>query len=272
MKALSFPAFIVLFLSSASFAGTIQLRDFTALSGGVPGGWTQTRFDDVELWGPGSYGSLNWGGASGMTASDNPIAALVGVKDLFVLLPKTVPGQTIQINSATIELVQLSGATSPEVHYPWDVHVRRVTTNWLTQGPGLSQGTCVDDSQTSPDGVVGNSGWAGGAFSSADYAATGGTDVPGYDCRYINPVSFTITDIVRDWYANDANYGLVLLADNGTVGGKPTFGTSENMGGDATAPGVRPALIIDYSYVPIPEPATMALLAAGGLALLRRRR
>jgi len=79
-------------------------------------------------------------------------------------------------------------------------------------------------------------------------------------------VSWDVTDIVNDWYTGALpNYGFLLRdgawADNET---RSNFSSAET-----SNTGDLPFLKITYE--PVPEPATMGLVALGGLALLRRR-
>jgi len=70
---------------------------------------------------------------------------------------------------------------------------------------------------------------------------------------------------VQTWLDNPAsNFGWAVLCDEVNIGSAKRFDSREN-----ATPANRPLLIIDYS--PIPEPATIAILALGILAICRRR-
>ncbi len=68
---------------------------------------------------------------------------------------------------------------------------------------------------------------------------------------------YTVTDIVSDWASGSPNYGFYQVGNN------YNWKTSES------GSQYQPVLFIDYT--PAPEPVTLALLALGGLAIVRRR-
>ncbi|MBH05787.1 MAG: hypothetical protein CMJ20_05650 [Phycisphaeraceae bacterium] len=81
------------------------------------------------------------------------------------------------------------------------------------------------------------------------------------------PIDIDVTDILGDL----ESYGILLNLDNSGGNKEVTF---ENNNGaayfsnEAADAQVRPLLTVDY----VPEPATLGLLAIGGLTMLRRRR
>ncbi len=68
---------------------------------------------------------------------------------------------------------------------------------------------------------------------------------------------WTVTDIVADWAGGTPNYGFFQVGNNYSWK-MSEFGSQ-----------YQPVLFIDYT--PAPEPATLTLLALGGLAIVRRR-
>lgn len=120
------------------------------------------------------------------------------------------------------------------------------------------------------DDGVNTYGWGDGTvgFTAADYTTVGMgqfTTVADGDARY----TMDITDIVKAWY-DEANYGLVLMLDENSGGdSNPYWRPSESTGMDG-ARDVTTGLAFHIWYAP--EPATMGLLAIGGIAALLRRK
>ena len=85
-----------------------------------------------------------------------------------------------------------------------------------------------------------------------------------------------VTAIVQSWVnGTRANDGLIFTYDGGYAGRmamlQRDYGYPDD-GQDRPGPGIRaPHLEITYTAPPVPEPATMSLLALGGLAALIRR-
>lgn len=100
----------------------------------------------------------------------------------------------------------------------------------------------------------------GGDFSAAASGSTSITDVGFYTW---SSTSAMVAD-VQSWLDNPAaNYGWVLLGDELGFQTAKRFDSRENI-----EPSFRPVLSISYT---IPEPATLALLTLGLVALKRRR-
>lgn len=240
--------------ASQTQAATIQIRDFTGSS--VEDGWTHAVFDDATMW-SGSHGDLTWGTRDNVELGDDDSKRTVlGVKDLFSVLPPADNGQQISIISAQLRLFALLGATSADQHNYADVYINRLTTDWMTGPAGDNEDT-----------VINNGGWANGAFSSADYTTDGESVTIAYDNRYHTPALFDITEVIAGIYASGQNYGMVIRGDYSPYAfAHLSMGSSEHETLDW-----RPALLIEYEYV-VPEPASLSLLALGGLLAMRWRR
>jgi hypothetical protein len=135
-----------------------------------------------------------------------------------------------------------------------------VTHNW-------SQATATvagPDKPTSPNKTWGPASNA--LFSAADVGTI--STFSGAAVPVANP---TVVDVTSDLQAivngTKPNYGWAFVGSATFTTGSPTIGNHAYATADNTNALVRPALFVEYT----PEPATMMLLALGGLALLRRR-
>jgi hypothetical protein len=118
--------------------------------------------------------------------------------------------------------------------------------------------------------------------SRATETATGSvtTDSEGLPADFIGPDSFSITGhYAADTKADSRTAALDLAPYIGAgdvtfefTGGTSTYGTGPLPDGwiRVTAPEYKFTTTVEYTYTP--EPATLSLLALGGLALLRRRK
>jgi hypothetical protein len=112
---------------------------------------------------------------------------------------------------------------------------------------------------------IGTNAWqVAGAKGAAD-AEVAAFATANHDNTIGNRTTWDITSAVVGWYATPAsNYGFKVDPVNAT--NIIYFNSSEGYGNVAE----NPELTINY--IPIPEPATLGLLAIGGLALLGRKR
>ena len=177
------------------------------------------------------------------------------IKDMFAHLP---PESTI-ILSATLH-VTANYATDTGT-----MAINPVTTDWLVGAAGTNEhnvsGFYCDNANTTT--------WAGGGNFHADndldlvnQSTCLWTGADGYH----RAISFDVTEAIQGIFANEINYGIML---------RPIFEESEETqsanflshGSEYGTDYRRPSLEIEY----IPEPATVAMLGLGALALIRRR-
>lgn len=221
----------------------------------------------------------------------NMHASLIGLYDLFNLLPESTIDERADIRSATFRIRQ-RGPTGGEI-----LGVYRVTSPWLVQAAGSNE-TTANAVYALPGGenrywaadvgktmVIGtaydetNEVWyeyedwsAFVGFSAADYTTEDGQSFTIVDTAARTGYDVDVTEIVRDWYS-EGNQGLVVLFENDTWSNSnaPYFNDSESNSTwyllpDGSSPGIE--LIITYT----PEPTTIGLLAIGGVAALIRRK
>jgi hypothetical protein len=213
---------------------------------------------------------------------------LVGVEDLTTLMPVS----SALIKDAKLFISRSNWWSSGEI-----VNGYAVTTQWMwptvadDEGYDTGLGTEEDpiiggvSMNFAYDDGVNTMDWAGNfnpatpvMFGAANYdtslsgqfTTTGG----GATRRY----TMDITDIVKSWY-DEANNGMVLMLDPESGGDsnpywEPTESTDDLDATDTSLRsweyGISSALAIEITL--IPEPATLGLLAIGGLAALIRRK
>lgn len=99
--------------------------------------------------------------------------------------------------------------------------------------------------------------WVGG-IAADDLEAKAAADVM-LDTVSSGELDVDVTASLQRWASGETNYGWVLLPKNPSDGDGWEFTSSDGE--------IGPVLTVSY----VPEPATMSILALGGLALLRRR-
>jgi len=208
-------------------------------------------------------------------------AVLVGVSDIFSLLPDSTVASSDDIIAATLR-IRHRGPTGGE-----EIGVYRVTTPWLVQAAGSNE-PVANAVMALPGGE--NPYWAADAgktpgtdtegnptydnfvgFSAADYTTEDAAGFTITDTTRNLPHDVDITEIVKDWYS-EGNQGLCLLMENDTweYSDAPYFQCSEHSSSWDTTDGSSMGLEFIITYAP--EPTTIGLLAIGGVAALIRRK
>ena len=171
-----------------------------------------------------------------------------------------------QLNSGQIKVVPLIGSitygTSDGLASVGEVTGREKKRGKADWEEGCDTGADSNGvPKNDPYGPIDSCGPMGG--SESDYSR--GSSFA--QAAVAGPVNIDVTDILSDL----ENYGILLNLDRSGGDVAVTFENNNgaayfsNEAGDAQ---VRPLLTVDY----VPEPATLGLLAIGGLTMLRRRR
>ncbi len=223
--------------------------DSIAFREGGGTGFVDVTFDDLWI-----RASTDTGSNAGELVSNSKYNywSLLGIKDLFSQIPKNNGSDTIVFDSALLSLCCSTNAGGNTTFY-------RVTSDWMTEAPSLSE----SDTSGNERDMDADLTWAAGGFSNADYDAANGILHAWPADNKWNYHDFDITDIVADIYDTEINYGIAWLtyeSDTRAYSSESSHTTR------------RPILSVEYHYEPIPEPASMTLIALGGLAILRRRR
>lgn len=240
---------------------------------------THAEFDDGQFVIADTANATNAGGNSSIqmrTVGNGVVqAGLLAIDDLFTLVPGTSGGDNIQINSATLFLAGGGDYSTSG----FSLNISRVTTDWLAQAPGVNQnffagtkrnGTTKSGSTVTDGASWLNDGVTAGKFGTADYSTDDAVSAAAFaPAAYGNYVGFDVTEMLKDIYATGNNQGFFIeVANTGST--FVVVRSSEDTLLVGSGETFRPALQIDFEYVP--EPASLALVAAGGLMMIGRRR
>jgi hypothetical protein len=245
------------------------------------------RHNMVSMWpndnpGSGTGGSMVVGPETAW-GDNGHYTTLIGIPDIFSLLPSNGIVNPADIISATFR-VRHRGPSGGEI-----IGVHAITSPWLYTGAesavtalhrvpgGEDPWWAADIGKTLGTDTEGNPTWDDFVgFSAADYDAASGGQFTITDTSRHAAHDIDITQIVRDWLTGGeyANQGLVLVweyPEAWPYADAPYMNSSEQNSSwdtlpDGSAPG--PEFIMTY----VPEPVTIGLLAAGALALIRRKR
>jgi len=154
----------------------------------------------------------------------DPLYMLIGVKDLFTLLPLSSGNDVI---SATLTITAYQGDNDT-------VTVYRCLTNWLPKAGGQNEPNVTGQHAVLDAATT----WAGGAFSTADYDAPGGVSITWDSSCYGDHYAYDVTAMVKAMYDTGQNYGFIA----GAAGGTGVYPYTE----DATI-SKRPVLEVEYT-------------------------
>ncbi|RPI61476.1 MAG: hypothetical protein EHM48_05585, partial [Planctomycetaceae bacterium] len=201
------------------FLSTTMFRE----GGGT--GYIDTTFDDAEI--VSATDTVNGSSTSGIMVGGTKYG-LLGVNDLFSLLPKNSGGQLITVSQAKLHLFRYNTGTSGNT-----ISVFRATSDWMTDAAGVSENDVTFQHRDKSTDLH----WAGGNFSSSDYDSANGVSTS-FVSSYNEEVIIDITSLMQSMYQNEVNNGFVIYASASS-----NFRTSES------GITLRPVLEVTYTYI-----------------------
>lgn len=215
-----------LLLTTGADAASVNFRE----GGGA--GYVDLTFDDTYIVAsPADNTTHGYQGEDGLQMAKfggvNAKVAILGVKDLFAVLPKTTGGLEMQVQAASLHLFGQDASSGQTVY------VNRLVTDWMPDPSGLNE----NDVSGIYSHVYQFEPWSSGAFSSEDWSATVTRSSSWQEGEGAETI-VDVTALLAGIYASGRNYGFVLTCDEGYI----TARASEHAD--------RPILGVTYSYGP----------------------
>ena len=173
-------------------------------------------------------------------------------------------GSTVTGASLSVRVTRTNGALAETFT------LNPLTANW---GEGASNAGSPGGAGAVPQS--GDATWTHRFYNTSAWTAPGGDFSPGVSASQSlagsGAYAFASPQMAADvqaWLDNPAgNFGWILRGDESLAQG--TLGAKEFASSEHLTAGLRPTLTVTYI---VPEPATLAPIVIGALALLRRRR
>jgi len=161
--------------------------------------YTDVTFDQTDI----NKNDDNLGNYNNFyTQADDPYYTLIGIKDLFTVLPLT---SADDIYKATLTLIPYWGDNDT-------VTVTRCLTDWLVNAAGSNQNNVTG----AHCDLGGSTTWSAGNFSDADHDTANGVSITFDSNCYRDRYDYDVTDMVKAMYSSGNNYGFVVSAPPAT--------------------------------------------------------
>ena len=269
----------------------VKFREYNGTN--VEAGFTDVVFDDAQVRGPSTPSDDNYAEGQIYVRRDPEMGTvqpgrtiMLGVKDLFTQLPRTSGADAIKIYKAALWLywtlgdegTDPPGSGSGGYGNDGQVNISPVLTNWLSDTAGTNEYEVTGLHAKLSTNVE----WANGGISEADWDMvntsvhtargyrnatlfpdppyTSGAD-PVFDPH--NREQIDVTTAMKALYTSGNNYGLAMYLtdpDYCWIKWYSSESTSD-IGGELVGPALRPALVIDYAYIPA---ATLTVNSGSG--------
>ncbi len=112
---------------TANFEDITSVRNIEFMEGGG-GGTVDVAFDDTYIiYNPADNTTHGTQGYNGIKSDSSTTTSLIGIKEMFTEVPKSIINNEIVIDSAYLYLTKYTGGDSNNT-----LSVYSITTNWLT--------------------------------------------------------------------------------------------------------------------------------------------